>query len=163
MPELRATFPECLGNLKQILGVASFPLKRQHAQSYAKSGVVLVGDAAHTINPLAGQGVNIGLLDAAALAEVLVEAHQKGENIADVQILKRYEAMRRTENLKMMTAMDIFYQVFSNQIMPLKILRNLGLGLAEKISPLKNKVMRAAMGLEGKLPKLARGQTLNLP
>jgi 2-octaprenyl-3-methyl-6-methoxy-1,4-benzoquinol hydroxylase len=160
MTELLATFPKELGKLKQILGVASFPLKRQHAQSYVKQGVALVGDAAHTINPLAGQGVNIGLLDAAALAEVLVEAHQKGENIADVKILKRYESMRRTENLKMMTAMDVFYQAFSNQILPLKILRNLGLGLAERISPLKNKVMRAAMGLEGKLPKLARGQAL---
>lgn len=160
MTELLTTFPEELGKLKQILGVASFPLRRQHAQSYLKQGVVLVGDAAHTINPLAGQGVNIGLLDAAALAEVLTEAHRKGENIADVKILKRYENMRRTENLKMMTTMDIFYQAFSNQILPLKILRNLGLGLAERISPLKNKVMKAAMGLEGKLPKLARGQGL---
>ena len=68
--------------------------------------------------------------------------------------------MRRAENLKMMTTMDIFYQAFSNQILPLKILRNLGLGLAQRISPLKNKVMKAAMGLEGKLPKLARGQKL---
>lgn len=160
MTELLATFPEELGKLKQILGVASFPLRRQHAQSYVKQGVVLVGDAAHTINPLAGQGVNIGLLDAAALAEVLTEAQRKGENIAEVKILKRYENMRRTENLKMMTTMDIFYQAFSNQILPLKILRNLGLGLAERISPLKNKVMKAAMGLEGKLPKLARGQAL---
>ena len=160
MTELLATFPKELGNLKQILGVASFPLKRQHAQNYVKQGIALVGDAAHTINPLAGQGVNIGLLDAAALVEVLVEAQRKGENIADVKVLKCYETMRRTENLKMMTAMDIFYQTFSNQILPLKILRNLGLGLAERIAPLKNKVMKAAMGLEGKLPKLARGQAL---
>jgi 2-octaprenyl-3-methyl-6-methoxy-1,4-benzoquinol hydroxylase len=160
MQELLATFPDCLGKLKQILGTASFPLKRQHAQSYVKQGVALVGDAAHTINPLAGQGVNIGLLDAAALAEVLIEASRQHEDIADVKILKHYEAMRRTENLKMMTTMDIFYQAFSNQILPLKILRNLGLGLAQRISPLKNKVMRAAMGLEGNLPKLARGQSL---
>jgi len=160
MPELLATFPECLGSLKQILGTASFPLKRQHAQQYVKQGVALVGDAAHTINPLAGQGVNIGLLDAAALAEVLIAAQQQGESIADIKVLKRYEAMRRTENLKMMTAMDVFYQVFSNQLPPVKFLRNLSLGLAERLSPLKNKVMKAAMGLEGNLPKLARGQSL---
>lgn len=159
--ELLAAFPDCLGQIKQILGVASFPLKRQHAQSYAKQGVVLVGDAAHMINPLAGQGVNIGLLDAAALAEVLIDAHQRGKDIADVSVLKRYETMRRNENLKMMTVMDVFYQSFSNNILPVKFIRNLGLGLAQRLTPVRNKVMKAAMGLEGRLPKLARGQSLS--
>ncbi len=158
--ELIATFPDCLGEVNQVLGVASFPLKRQHAQSYAKPGVVLVGDAAHMINPLAGQGVNIGLLDAAALGEILIEATQKGEDISDISVLKRYEKLRRNENLKMMTVMDVFYQVFSNDVLPLKFIRNLGLGLAERILPAKNKVMRAAMGLEGNLPKLARGEKI---
>ncbi|GAB6141481.1 FAD-dependent monooxygenase [Methylosoma difficile] len=155
--EMLAAFPDCLGEIRQILAVTSFPLRRQHAQHYAKQGVVLVGDAAHTINPLAGQGVNIGLLDAAALAEVLVEAADKNLNIADLSVLKKYEAMRRHENLKMMTVMDVFYQVFSNEVAPLKFLRNLGLGLAERVLPAKNLLMRNAMGLEGKLPKLARG------
>jgi len=158
--ELTDTFPECLGKIKQILGVASFPLKRQHAQKYVKAGVVLVGDAAHMINPLAGQGVNIGLLDAAALAEVLVEADEKGEGIGDIAILQRYEKMRRNENLRMMTVMDLFYRVFSNKIFPVKFFRNLGLGLAERIAPAKNKVMRMAIGLDGNLPKLARGKSL---
>ncbi|MCK5189868.1 MAG: FAD-dependent monooxygenase [Methylococcales bacterium] len=158
--ELTATFPDCLGKVKQVLGLASFPLKRQHAQQYVKSGVALVGDAAHMINPLAGQGVNIGLLDAAALGEVLIDANAKGENVGDIVVLKRYEKMRRNENLKMMTVMDVFYRVFSNQILPVKFIRNLGLGLAERVLPAKNKVMRMAMGLEGKLPKLARGEPL---
>lgn len=158
--ELTATFPDCLGKVKQVLGLASFPLKRQHAQQYVKPGVVLVGDAAHMINPLAGQGVNIGLLDAAALGEVLVEAKVKGENIGDISVLKRYEKMRRNENLRMMTVMDVFYRVFSNDVLPIKFLRNLGLGLAERVLPAKNKVMRMAMGLEGNLPKLARGEPL---
>ncbi|MCQ8103232.1 FAD-dependent monooxygenase [Methylomonas sp. SURF-2] len=160
--ELLAAFPDCLGQVNQVLGVASFPLRRQHAQSYVKQGVALVGDAAHMINPLAGQGVNIGLLDAAALAEVLVEAHGQGKNIADMSILKRYEAMRRNENLKMMTVMDVFYKSFSNDIPPLKLIRNLGLGLAQRLTPIRNKVMKAAMGLEGRLPKLAQGKSLNL-
>ena len=158
--EITATFPDCLGKVKQVLGVASFPLKRQHAQQYAKAGVVLVGDAAHMINPLAGQGVNIGLLDAAALGEVLIDAHAKGESIDDIIVLKRYEKMRRNENLRMMTVMDVFYRVFSNDIYPVKFFRNLGLGLAERVLPAKNKVMRMAMGLEGNLPKLARGKAL---
>lgn len=160
LAELTATFPDCLGKVNKILGVASFPLKRQHAQEYVKQGIALVGDAAHMINPLAGQGVNIGLLDAAMLAEVLVDASNKGKNIADITVLKRYERLRRNENLKMMTVMDLFYRTFSNQILPIKFIRNLGLGLAERITPLKNKVMRGAMGLEGRLPKLAKGETI---
>ncbi len=158
--ELQSAFPDCLGQVNQVLGVASFPLKRQHAQNYVKPGVVLVGDAAHMINPLAGQGVNIGLLDAAALGEVLVDAAKKGLALGDLSVLKRYEQLRRNENLKMMTVMDVFYQVFSNEILPIKLIRNLGLGLAERLLPAKNKVMRSAMGLEGKLPKLARGEPI---
>ncbi len=158
--ELMATFPDCLGDVTRVISSTSFPLKRQHAQHYVKHGVALVGDAAHTINPLAGQGVNIGLLDAAALAEVVMDATKQGRNISDFSVLKQYEKMRRTENLKMMTVMDVFYQTFSNDFFPLKFLRNLGLGLAERVTPLKNKVMRGAMGLEGALPKLARGERL---
>ncbi len=158
--ELKQTFPDCLGEIKSIIGIASFPLKRQHAQEYVKPGVALVGDAAHMINPLAGQGVNIGLLDAAALAQVLLEADKQGRDIGDSNVLKHYEKMRRFENLKMMTVMDAFYRVFSNQILPVKFLRNLGLGLAERIKPAKNKIMRMAMGLDGNLPKLAKGERI---
>ncbi len=158
--ELIAAFPPELGKVKQVIATASFPLKRQHAQTYVKSGVALVGDAAHTINPLAGQGVNIGFLDAAALAEVICEAVKQRQDFSQLSVLQSYEKMRRRENLKMMTVMDVFYQVFSNEIPPVKFLRNIGLGLAERFWPAKNKVMRAAMGLEGALPKLARGQSL---
>lgn len=159
--ELVRAFPECLGKVERVIAATSFPLRRQHAQAYVKPGVALVGDAAHTINPLAGQGVNIGLLDAAALAETIIEAANKDKDIADIATLKRYEQMRRNENLKMMTVMDVFYQVFSNEIAPIKFLRNLGLGLAERVLPAKNLVMRNAMGLEGSLPKLARGKQLS--
>lgn len=158
--ELMAAFPDCLGEVKQVLGVVSFPLKRQHAQHYVKPGVALVGDAAHMINPLAGQGVNIGFLDAAALAEVLTAAHRQGKNIADLGVLQVFEKQRRNENLKMMTVMEMFYRFFSNDIFPVKFVRNFGLGLTQRISPLRNKIMKEAMGLEGKLPKLARGEPL---
>jgi 2-octaprenyl-3-methyl-6-methoxy-1,4-benzoquinol hydroxylase len=158
--ELVATFPDCLGKVRAVLGATSFALKRQHAQNYVKPGVALVGDAAHMINPLAGQGVNIGLLDAAALAQVLTEAVDKGQDFSSLETLKKYEQLRRNENLKMMTVMDAFYRMFSNDVLPLKIVRNLGLGLAERIRPAKLKVMRLAMGLDGNLPKLAQGERL---
>ncbi len=157
---IEQTFPQCLGAIEKIEGKASFPLKRQHAQQYVKQGAAVIGDAAHMINPLAGQGVNIGLLDAAALAEILWDAQQNKQNFADLSLLKNYEAMRKQENLKMMTVMDLFYRVFSNDILPIKILRNLGLGMAEHIKPAKIRVMKEAMGLEGKRPKLAKGHPL---
>ncbi len=148
-------FPACLGGLGKVLARGSFPLCRQHAQHYVRPGLALVGDAAHRINPLAGQGVNIGFLDAAALAEVLLAA--RPSQLASLSTLSRYERMRRFENLKMMTAMDVFYHAFSNDLPPLKLLRNLGLGLADKLTPVKHKVMAEAMGLTGAIPRLARG------
>ncbi|UTW13196.1 UbiH/UbiF/VisC/COQ6 family ubiquinone biosynthesis hydroxylase [Marinobacterium rhizophilum] len=158
LQRVQDSFPACLGQIDAVLGRGSFPLRRQHAQRYVAEGVALVGDAAHMIHPLAGQGVNIGLLDAAALAEVIIEAQALGEAFVAVEVLARYERARRAHNLMMMQLMDSFYRVFSNSNLPLKLLRNLGLGLAERLGPAKRKVIRMAMGLEGKLPALARGE-----
>ncbi len=160
MQELNATFPECLGSIDQLLGRGAFPLRRQHAQQYVAEGIALAGDAAHMIHPLAGQGVNIGLLDAAALAETLLVAARTGEDITELELLKDYEKQRRQHNLIMMQTMDLFYRVFSNQSGPLKLLRNVGLGIAGRAGPAKNKVMRFAMGLEGPLPALARSEEI---
>ncbi|MEH6628516.1 MAG: UbiH/UbiF/VisC/COQ6 family ubiquinone biosynthesis hydroxylase [Motiliproteus sp.] len=156
--ELLASFPQDLGKLKRIISRVSFPLKRQHALNYVKPGVALVGDAAHMIHPLAGQGVNIGLLDAAALAEQLSAAVAEHRDIASMEVLRQYEQQRRKHNLSMMTTMDLFYRIFRSEQLPLKIFRNIGLGLAQKIIPAKNKAMRFAMGLEGPLPALAKAK-----
>ena len=160
LEEMSATFPDCLGEIKQIYSKGSFPLRSQHARQYVKAGVALIGDAAHMIHPLAGQGVNIGLLDAAALAETLILAHQSGSSIGTETVLKSYEQRRRKDNWVMMTTMDLFYRVFSNDHTALNLFRNLGLGLAQRLSPAKHKVTRYAMGLEGNLPKLARGESI---
>jgi 3-demethoxyubiquinol 3-hydroxylase len=160
LQRVRDSFPACLGQVEAVFGRGSFPLRRQHAQRYVAEGVALVGDAAHMIHPLAGQGVNIGLLDAAALAEVIIQAQASGEAIGAALVLARYEQARRGHNLMMMQLMDSFYRVFSNSNLPLKLLRNLGLGLAERLGPAKRKVIRIAMGLEGKLPALARGEAI---
>lgn len=161
LSELTQSFPECLGEIRRIVARGSFPLRKQHALSYVKPGVALIGDAAHMIHPLAGQGVNIGLLDAAALAEVLFAAAARKEDLGSLNVLQRYERMRRTDNWVMMSAMDFFYRVFGNANAPLKTLRNIGLGLAERISPVKTFFMRQAMGVQGRLPKLARGEALS--
>ncbi|MGH8558414.1 MAG: UbiH/UbiF/VisC/COQ6 family ubiquinone biosynthesis hydroxylase [Methylococcales bacterium] len=160
LAELERAFPDCLGEIRRVAGRASFPLRRQHAQDYVKHGLALIGDAAHIINPLAGQGVNIGFMGAAALAEVIVAAARKGRDIASLAILREYEKKRRRENLLMMTTTELFYRIFSNDHLPVKIFRNLGLGLANRLSPAKKLVMRYAIGLEGNLPKLARGRAL---
>ncbi len=153
-------FPGCLGEITRLIARGSFPLRRQHALAYAKPGIALVGDAAHMIHPLAGQGVNIGLLDAAALAQVLIAADNRRQDIGSIKVLREYERMRRTENLVMMTAMDAFYRVFGNTHGALKLARNFGLGLAEHLPLARKIVMRHAMGLEGNLPRLARGEAI---
>ncbi|MEG9499775.1 FAD-dependent oxidoreductase [Mannheimia indoligenes] len=125
----------------------AFPLTRQHAQHYVQNGVVLVGDAAHTINPLAGQGVNLGFKDVKVLLEVVEQAVKKGENFASEEVLKRYEQKRKPDNLLMQTGMDIFYKAFKTELLPLKIARNLGLVIAEKATPIKKQALKYAIGL----------------
>ncbi len=154
LAEASRCFPPELGEIKRLLGRASFPLKRQHALQYCKRGVVLIGDAAHMIHPLAGQGVNIGLLDAAALAETLAEAIRQHEDIGALEVLKRYQRQRWRYNLMMMTTMDLFQRVFGRDQLPVKLLRNLGLGLAQHLTPAKNRAMRLAMGLDEPLTKV---------
>lgn len=143
---VQAEFPARLGEF-DIQGKASFPLTRQHAQDYFQGRMVLLGDAAHTINPLAGQGVNLGFKDVAKLAEVLGQAHRDDQAWDSAAVLKAYQGPRYRDNLLMQSAMDLFYTVFSNQAKPLQWARNLGLMAAQHAGPLKNKVMRYAMGL----------------
>lgn len=156
LSECLANFPDELGGIESIQGRAFFPLKCQHAQSYVKEGIALVGDSAHIINPLAGQGVNIGLLDAAQLAEVIMDGYRSGMDISSLEVLQPYEKLRKKHNQLMQQTMHVFYHVFSNDILPLKLMRNFGLGLAQNLSPAKRKVMSFAMGLEGQLPELAK-------
>lgn len=144
--QIRLHFPAALGECS-VVKQGYFPLTRSHANQYVKGRLVLVGDAAHTINPLAGQGVNLGFADAECLSALLVKQFSAGADLAAPALLAQYESERRKANLLMMSAMDVFYQVFSSKLTPLVQLRRLGLQVAAKAGPLKTYVGRYAAGL----------------
>ena len=132
------------------------PLRQRHAKRYVEDGLVLVGDAAHSIHPLAGQGVNLGFLDVAVLAEVLLHALQRGERLGDEKVLSRYERRRMPHNLAMMAAMEGFERLFQADPLPLRWLRNAGLNWVDELPEAKALFVRQALGLSGDLPELAR-------
>lgn len=154
---LGQAFGDKLGKMMTSSGSrAAFPLYLQHATAYTAPRLALIGDAAHTLHPLAGQGVNLGILDAATLAEVILDAYNLGKDIGAYNILRRYERWRKGDNLAMMAIMDGFKRLFSNDFTPLRWLRTRGLGFTHRLPPIKNLIMRHAMGLTGDLPKIAR-------
>ncbi len=153
---LEQAFAQKLGRIESVQGRALFPLIRRHAREYVQPRLALVGDALRTIHPLAGQGVNLGLLDATTLAEVLIDAQQQQHDLGHYQVLRRYERWRKGHNLLMLAAMDSFKTLFSNDFMPLRWVRSLGLNWADKNALLKQQLMLQAMGINGDLPRLAR-------
>ncbi|MFT5929839.1 MAG: 2-octaprenylphenol hydroxylase [Oceanospirillaceae bacterium] len=132
------------------------PLRQRHAKRYVQAGLVLVGDAAHTIHPLAGQGVNLGFLDVAALVETLKQAAQQGDDIASIRVLENYQAQRRGDNLRMMSLMESFSRLFGNQHPMLSLLRNTGMNWVQKLSPIKQHLAQQAMGVGVHLPPLSQ-------
>jgi 2-octaprenyl-3-methyl-6-methoxy-1,4-benzoquinol hydroxylase len=148
--EVLERFPKSLGTVK-VLNKAAFPLTRRHANNYQHKRILLVGDSAHTINPMAGQGVNLGFKDVTALQSVIRDAITNGEVWHDECVLARYEKKRRHDNLLMMSTMDALYVGFSHPAPAVKSLRNLALLAINKVpflnSTIKNKALAYACGL----------------
>ncbi len=143
-------FPAQTGAV-EVLERGSFALRRQHVSHYVQPGLALVGDAAHTINPLAGQGVNLGYRDIETLITVLAERKQIGQPWWQLDCLKAYQRQRWLDNHLMQAGMDLFYFSFSNDHLPLKIVRNLALMAAERSGVLKQKALSYALGIESSL------------
>lgn len=146
-----------LGTILETGPRLGFPLRLIHAGQYVKERLALIGDAAHTVHPLAGQGVNLGISDAAALAEVLGEARAQGKDIGALRVLRRYERWRKGDNLIMIAALEGIKRLFATNLPPLRWARNQGLALTDRAWPVKNAIMRHAMGMAGDLPKRAQG------
>ena len=154
--QLERAFEGRLGKVEHADKRLCVPLRQRHAKRYVAEGLVLIGDAAHTIHPLAGQGVNLGFLDAAVLAEELLHANGRGERLADVRVLSRYERRRMPHNLALMAAMEGFERLFQADPLPVRWLRNSGLKWVEQMPEAKALFVRQALGLSGDLPALAK-------
>jgi 2-octaprenyl-6-methoxyphenol hydroxylase len=132
-----------------------FPVKLMQSQHYIQERLALIGDAAHCCHPVTGQGMNLGIRDAAALAEILLVAHTAGEDIGSIEVLKRYESWRKPENWFILGVTDFLDRFFSNRILALVVLRRLGLFFLDRVYPLKHMALRVMTGLAGKIPHLA--------
>ena len=154
--QLRDAFGDSLGDLSVISERVSFPLLSRHVTNYIDDGLALVGDAAHTIHPLAGQGVNLGFLDAACLAQIIEQTVQKGQSFHRKVNLRPYERWRRSENQLVLDAMYAIKTGFAKQPGPLSALRSMGMNAIDKLPIIKSRMTRIAMGLEGDLPQVAK-------
>ncbi|MBN07579.1 MAG: 2-octaprenyl-6-methoxyphenyl hydroxylase [Rhodospirillaceae bacterium] len=158
--ELTQRAGDFMGALEVVGPRWSYPLSLQYTKTSTAPRLALAGDAAHGVHPIAGQGLNMGLRDVAALAEVLADARRLGLDIGSTQVLRKYDRWRRFDNTMMLAATDVLNRLFSNDIAPIRMARDLGLAAVNRIGPLKQFLMRQAMGLTGTLPRLLKGESL---
>lgn len=145
--ELTIISEGALGTIESVSERLQFPLTQRHGVDYVQAGIALIGDAAHTLHPLAGQGVNLGFSDARVLAEELERALEQGSDLGGLQTLKRYQRRRKPDNLAMMATMEGFKRLFERDELPVRLLRNIGMSGLNRLAPLKNSLIRQAMGL----------------
>ncbi|ABD85842.1 ubiquinone biosynthesis hydroxylase [Rhodopseudomonas palustris] len=158
--ELEQRFGLRLGEVKALDKPKSFPLGYFVAQSFIGERLALIGDAAHVIHPIAGQGLNMGLKDVAALAEVIVDAARLGIDFGQADVLDRYQVWRRFDTMAMGVATNSLNLLFSNKSTLLRSVRDIGLGVVDRLPPLKELFIRQAAGLGGEVPRLLKGEAL---
>ena len=156
MEELAERFGDQLGDLELVGPRWNYPLSMVQAERYTEERLVLVGDAARAIHPIAGQGWNLALRDVAALAELVIDTDRLGLDLGSSVVLARYERWRRFDSLALIAITDGLNRLFGNDLLPVRVARELGLGLVERVAPLKGFFMRHAMGLIGDLPRAMR-------
>lgn len=158
--EMRRRFGSYLGATEVVGPRFSYPVGLQQARRYVAPRLALVGDAAHVIHPIAGQGLNLGLKDVAALAELVADAARLGLDLGGADTLARYERWRRTDSVVLAVVTDGLNRLFSNDRAPVRLVRDLGLGAVDRLPPLKRLLMRHARGTLGDLPRLLQGEPL---
>jgi 2-octaprenyl-6-methoxyphenol hydroxylase len=157
---IEAAMGSSLGKVTVEEGVQSFPLRLQLAREFVAPRLALIGDAAHVIHPLAGQGLNLGLKDVAALAETLVEAMRLGVDHGAPEVLERYQHWRRFDTALMAAVTDNLNRLFSNDVAPVRAIRDVGLGLVDRMTPIKDTLIARAASIESDGPRLTRGMPL---
>ncbi len=158
--ELEQRFSLKLGEIRVETKPRAWPLGLTLARAFVAPRIALAGDAAHGIHPIAGQGLNLGLKDVAALAEVVVEAGRLGQDIGALDVLERYQQWRRFDTVQMGVTTDVLNRLFSNDIGPLRAVRDLGLGLVQRMPSLKDFFIRQASGLSRGTPRLLKGEAI---
>ncbi|KQW27894.1 2-octaprenyl-6-methoxyphenyl hydroxylase [Rhizobium sp. Root274] len=159
--ELERRFGHKLGTIKATADRRAFPLGLTLARAFIAPRLALAGDAAHGIHPISGQGLNLGFKDVAALAETVVEADRLGLDIGSVNVLERYQIWRRFDTFRMGVTTDVLNRLFSNDVTPIRVLRDFGLGIVEGIPALKNYFIREAAGSTAhNRPRLLGGQQI---
>lgn len=158
--ELEQRFGLKLGEIRTMDKPRAWPLGLTLARAFVAPRIALAGDAAHGIHPIAGQGLNLGFKDVAALAEVIVEADRLGQDIGALDVLERYQQWRRFDTMQMGVTTDVLNRLFSNDIAPLRAVRDIGLGLVERMPALKGFFIRQASGLASDTPRLLRGEAI---
>ncbi len=160
MAEVEKRFGGRLGEITMVAGRQSWPLSMHLARAYVADRFALIGDAAHGVHPIAGQGLNLALRDAAALAEVLIDAARLGLDVGNAEVLSRYERWRRFDSAVSTAAFDGLNRLFSSDNAVVRAVRDAGLGLVDRMPAVKQLLVTEAAGLSGDLPRLLRGETI---